>query len=174
MRKVLEETDCELTDSEQLNLSIRPTNLSNEKVITVLPSVNLEQLEKIKKLSKQLRFKLESKLCAKTTHLIVPANEDKVAPNDPAYYEALLSGMWIVSWEWIEKSAESGDLIDEEEFMVVGTRGNRNGGPEKSRTNDMKQLPRLFKGFNIFLEGQFGAPYPNHQELAKVSDFEKY
>jgi hypothetical protein len=54
--------------------------------------------------------------------------------------------------------------------LVVGTRGYRNGAPEKSVENELKQLPRLFKGFNVYLEGQFGNPYPSARDLTKVDD----
>jgi hypothetical protein len=55
--------------------------------------------------------------------------------------------------------------------QVVGTRGYLNGGPDKSRLNEMKQFPRLFKGFNVFIEGHFGKPYPSSQDVAKVFQF---
>jgi hypothetical protein len=50
----------------------------------------------------------------------------------------------------------------------VGTRGHRHGAPEKSRDNDLQRRPRLLKGFNVFLEGRFGQPYPSAQDLSKV------
>ena len=107
-----------MTDTEQVNQTFRTTNLSIPKVIAASPSISPEHTEKLKTLSKDLRFKLESKFTYKTTHLIVPSNEDKVAPDDAIYYEALLSGVWIVTWDWIEESLKAGDLIDEEEFQV--------------------------------------------------------
>ncbi len=57
------------------------------------------------------------------------------------------------------------------DFQVVGTRGYLNGGPDKSRLNELKQFPRLFKGFNVFVEGHFGKPYPSSQDVAKVFQF---
>jgi hypothetical protein len=35
----------------------------------------------------------------------------------------------------------------------------------------LKQFPRLFKGFNVFVEGHFGKPYPSSQDVAKVFQF---
>ena len=158
-----------MTDSEQLNQSIRQVNQSSLKVISPASDITQDQNKTLKNLAKPLRFKLEPKFCSKTTHLIVADSEDKIASADATYYEALLSGVFIVTWSWIEKSAESGDFIDEEDFLVFGVKGHRNGAPEKSRLNELKQLPRLFKGFNIFLEGHFGLPYPNSRDLTRVS-----
>ena len=154
-----------------MNQSIRQINQSSLRVISLSSDITQDQIKTLKNMTKQLRFKLEPKFCSKTTHLIVADSDDKIAADDATYYEALLSGVFIVTWSWIEKSSESGDFIDEEEFLVLGVKGHRNGAPEKSRLNELKQLPRLFKGFNIFLEGHFGLPYPNSRDLTKVRGF---
>ena len=149
--------------------SHRPAVAQAQKTISVSASVTPVQIERMRSLAKVLSFKLELKFSSKTTHLIVASNEDKIAPEEVVFYEALMTGVWIVTWDWMEQSARCEALIDEEEFSVVGTRGYRNGAPELSRNNELKQLPRLFKGFNVYLEGQFGPPYPSSQDLAKVS-----
>jgi hypothetical protein len=84
------------------------------------------------------------------------------------YYEALVSGKLIVTWDWLEASAEAGDWVDEEPYLVVGTEAHPSNAPEKSRLNELKHLPRLLKGFNIYVRGQMKKPYPSNDHLEKV------
>ena len=107
-----------MTDTEQCNQTFRTINPSSQKVISASPSLSREQIERLKSLAKMLHFKFEGKFSNRTTHLIVPSTDDKIAADDVVYYEALLSGVWIVTWNWIDDSSMAGDLIDEEEFQV--------------------------------------------------------
>lgn len=59
--------------------------------------------------------------------------------------------------------------MDEEEYQVRGTKSCPNGGPEKARLNSLQQLPKLFKGCNIFLLGKFSSsPYLDKQDIAEI------
>ena len=165
---MVEQTDCEMTDSELVNQTLKISTKPTQKTVSVSASITPDQVERLKALTKPLRFRFEQNVSAKTTHLIVPSSEDRIAPEETAYFEALVLGAWIVTWDWMEESAKSGDFVDEEEFLAVGTRGYRNGAPEKSRNNELLQQPKLFKGFHVFLEGNFGKPYPSAQDLTKV------
>jgi hypothetical protein len=42
-----------------------------------------------------------------------------VAPDESVYYEALLSGAWILTWDWIEASTAGGGLQDEVAFLSI-------------------------------------------------------
>jgi len=104
----------------------------------------------------------------KTTHVVFPGNVSKFATDNVLYYEALVSGRIIVTWDWIESCAEAGSWIDEEPYLVVGTETFPTNAPEKSLLNELKQLPRLLKGFNIYIRGKMKNPYPQNSSLERV------
>jgi hypothetical protein len=53
--------------------------VSSLKVLTASPSLSGEQVDQIKAAAKLLRYKFEARFSEKTTHLIVPASDDKVS-----------------------------------------------------------------------------------------------
>lgn len=174
MKRMLDETRCELTDSEQLNQSMRCQNQQLQRIlITSSQDLTFIQVEKLKTLVQKMKnhetkCDLTNSLSEKTTHFIVPQNPEKFAPENAQYYEALMAGKWILTLDWIDECHKSNSFVDEEEFLVVGTRSHPTHAPEKSRVNEVKKFPRLLKGFNFYLEGTFGHPYPSKDEIEKI------
>ena len=75
----------------------------------------------------------------------------------------------------ILESLKCGAFVDEEEFQVSGSKRCPNGGPEKSRLNTLQQLPKLFRGCNIYLKGNFKSPpYLAKNEIAEVLKVKRF
>jgi len=185
---VLESTESELTDSERLEQSMMNQTVnagaeSNAKkyVIASDSSAVVKQLEKLRPGSFGGRHQLscaEAGLSHETTHYVVSRHTYTVSsggksvmdadPAPPAYYEALLMGALIVNADWAQKCSESGSLVEETNYQIVGLARSLDGAPVKARENRMKRLPRLFDGMHIYLQGDFNNPYPQKKQLTEI------
>ena len=140
-RKIIRETESEVTDTEVLETSI--TNYANKKKVLFFVKVekNITKLkEDLKKISAD--SKITHAFTDSITHFILPKAEVS-AKAKVVFYKALLMGAWILTKEWFDKSLEAGNFIDEEEYEFKST---------AARLNSMKQSPRLFEGCHFYLQ----------------------
>ncbi|XP_049883329.1 BRCA1-associated RING domain protein 1-like [Pectinophora gossypiella] len=107
-------------------------------------------LNKLKALVKHhSNLHLETKFTKKVTHLIVDA-EDGVCQSSVDVLQGIVSSIWILSSDWINKSTEETlEPFDKYEIVGVGTK--TYNGPKNSRYNKYKQYPGVFDGCHFYL-----------------------
>lgn len=59
-----------------------------------------------------------------------------VTDRSAKYFYAVLKGIWIVSYDWLKDSGETGSWLEEEPYEIQGdVKTNYAGTPKKSRTS---------------------------------------
>lgn len=172
-RKVIDETLCDMTDSEQLETTVLlNTSRVPERFEFYAHDLNKAQMDLIQdlKISKnQLDFDLSTSLSDDVTHVIVNLSEDlRSCASDIVYYQALVTGKWIVDFSWLEESAKSEGFVTESDYVAEGCHDCRTGGPMLAKNNFLNRLPKLFDGCHIYLQGVFEKPYPSKSELSNL------
>ena len=136
----MEEAECEMTCSQLDSTISTISSISQPIVINPHPLILRDQkkMEILRKWEK--KFKTggmgDSRLCTvkletnvadlnkNLTHFIVESFDDwDVIVNyngcyTTSYYEALLMGSWIVSFDWIKSCLKEGEITDEEQYVV--------------------------------------------------------
>lgn len=126
-------------------------------------------LNKLKLLAKHHNnVSIEAKLTKKVTHMIVDA-EDGVCPSSYDILQGIVSNLWIISSDWVNKSTEE-NLEPFSKYEVTGVGTKSNNGPRNSRYNKYKQLPGIFDGCHFYLHN-FNTKYEisKHLVLNKAS-----
>ncbi|KAF7490026.1 Breast cancer type 1 susceptibility -like protein [Sarcoptes scabiei] len=135
----------------------RSSSTDTENIVVMCSGLDATQKNKLKKASTQLNFELIDKWTPRITHLVVALakntpKKDLLATRSVKYLMCLLGGKWIVSFDWITASLNSGKLVDESRFEIRGTRNCQ----EMDRPNwSRKTKIDFFKNYAIQFVGEF-------------------
>eukprot|EP01133_Synstelium_polycarpum_P007753 gene7753-9091_t len=105
--------------------------------------------------------KLVDQFSPQVTH-IVCATEDEsktISRRTLKYQLGIVTGMWLVNFDWILTSLNEGRWVEEEEFEIEGD-AHALGSPNKARQQLLFGSKRLFYGQSFYFvpEGGFEAP----------------
>ena len=82
------------------------------------------------------------------------------------YCCGVLSGAWIVSFEWVLESLAAREWVEESDFELRGDTYGA-GAPKKARIALRKGTQRLFSGLRICFAGEF--TQPSRKDLQRVA-----
>ena len=171
-RKILEDTMCEITDTEELETTVllNQSTIPDLLVLYAHSDLSPEQVKFMKDQCKSsLEFKVSSSLNEDVTHLVVQLDpEKKSCGSDPIYLQAVLMGKWIVDFHWFQASLESKEFLPETDYVAKGSHDCRTNAPTKAKENFSSRRPRLFDGCHIYLKGLFSEPYPSKSDLMSL------
>ena len=171
-RKILEDTMCEITDTEELETTVllNQSTIPDLLVLYAHSDLSPEQVKFMKDQCKSsLEFKVSSSLNEDVTHLVVQLDpEKKSCGSDPIYLQAILMGKWIVDFHWFQASLESKEFLPETDYVAKGSHDCRTNAPTKAKENFSSRRPRLFDGCHIYLKGLFSEPYPSKADLMSL------
>ncbi|XP_036612013.1 BRCA1-associated RING domain protein 1 [Trichosurus vulpecula] len=109
----------------------------------------------------QLATVLKAKKChefnSTVTHIIVPGD---TVQRTMKCILGIISGCWILKFDWVKASLESRMCELEEKYEMPG-------GPQRSRLNREQLLPKLFDGCYFYFEGTF--KHHSKDELIKLA-----
>ncbi|NXD80955.1 BARD1 protein, partial [Halcyon senegalensis] len=104
---------------------------------------------KQQKLLNQLATVLKAQRCiefnSRVTHLVIP---DVPMPSTIKCLMAVLTGCWVLKFEWVRACLQSAVREQEEKYEVQG-------GPQRGRLNREQLLPKLFDGCYFYFLGSF-------------------
>ncbi|XP_066178535.1 BRCA1-associated RING domain protein 1 [Sylvia atricapilla] len=110
--------------------------------------------EKQQKLLNKLATVLKAQRCtefnSRVTHLVVP---NVPMPSTVKCMMAVLTGCWVLRFEWVQACLQSSVREQEEKYEVQG-------GPRRGRLNREQLLPKLFDGCYFYFLG----PFKQHQK----------
>ncbi|XP_036898028.1 BRCA1-associated RING domain protein 1, partial [Sturnira hondurensis] len=104
-----------------------------------------EQQKKLSDLAAILKVKKCAEFDSTVTHVIVPGD---TVQSTLKCMLGILSGCWVLKFEWVNACLQSREWEQEEEFEVPG-------GPQRSRINREQLLPKLFDGCYFYFGGIF-------------------
>ncbi|KFQ26210.1 PREDICTED: BRCA1-associated RING domain protein 1, partial [Merops nubicus] len=108
------------------NLSSKQQNLLN-KLVTVLKAQRCTEFN------------------SRVTHLVIP---DVPMPSTVKCMMAVLTGCWVLRFEWVQTCLQTGIREQEEKYEIQG-------GPQRGRLNREQLLPKLFDGCYFYFLGSF-------------------
>ncbi|XP_023786180.1 BRCA1-associated RING domain protein 1 [Cyanistes caeruleus] len=113
-------------------------------------SLGAEQEKLLSKLAAVLKAQRCTEFNSRVTHLIIP---DVPMPTTVKCMMAVLTGCWVLKFEWVRACLRSSVREQEEKYEVQG-------GPRRGRLNREQLLPKLFDGCYFYFLG----PFKKHQK----------
>ncbi|XP_022096820.1 BRCA1-associated RING domain protein 1-like [Acanthaster planci] len=103
------------------------------------------------------------------THLVASCNRDNLCMRTMKYLNAILAGVWIVSFNWAVECLKTKSRAAECKFEVKGTITlPSSSGAQKGRKNAEHQLPGLLDGCHFYLHSTFSPPTPSRAEIVQL------
>ncbi|NWV41075.1 BARD1 protein, partial [Grantiella picta] len=113
-------------------------------------SLSAEQQKLLNKLAAVLKAQRCTEFNSRVTHLVIP---DAPMPSTVKCMMAVLTGCWVLKFEWVQACLQSSVREQEEKYEVQG-------GPQRGRLNREQLLPKLFDGCYFYFLG----PFKRHQK----------
>ncbi|NXC98257.1 BARD1 protein, partial [Certhia familiaris] len=113
-------------------------------------NLSAEQKKLLNKLATVLKAQRCTEFNSRVTHLVIPGVP---MPTTVKCMMAVLTGCWVLKFEWVQACLQSSAREQEEEYEVQG-------GPRRGRLNQEQLLPKLFDGCYFYFLG----PFKQHQK----------
>ncbi|NXP83602.1 BARD1 protein, partial [Passerina amoena] len=113
-------------------------------------NLSVEQQKLLNKLAAVLKAQRCTEFNSRVTHLVIP---DVPMPTTVKCMMAVLTGCWVLKFEWVQACLQSSAREQEEKYEVQG-------GPRRGRLNREQLLPKLFDGCYFYFLG----PFKQHQK----------
>ncbi|NXC01694.1 BARD1 protein, partial [Orthonyx spaldingii] len=108
-------------------------------------NLSAEQQKLLNKLAAVLKAQRCTEFNSRVTHLVIP---DVPMPSTVKCMMAVLTGCWVLRFEWVQACLQSSVREQEEKYEV-------RGGPQRGRLNREQLLPKLFDGCYFYFLGSF-------------------
>ncbi|GFS66207.1 BRCA1-associated RING domain protein 1 [Trichonephila inaurata madagascariensis] len=145
----------------------KPTK--NDKLVILCSNIDEKQKEKLQKCAQMLKADIVDEFKSEVTHVITSCDNMGNCTRTMKILLGILTGKWVMNFQWIEVCLEYKQKVDEEVFEVQGTRNQSNTqGPKRGRKNYEQKCPPLFDGFFFYLHGTFAAPTPTREDLSNL------
>ncbi|NWW31738.1 BARD1 protein, partial [Panurus biarmicus] len=113
-------------------------------------NLSAEQQKLLNKLATVLKAQRCTEFNSRVTHLVIP---NVPMPTTVKCMMAVLTGCWVLKFEWVQACLRSSAREQEEKYEVPG-------GPRRGRLNREQLLPKLFDGCYFYFLG----PFKQHQK----------
>ncbi|NXP17301.1 BARD1 protein, partial [Scytalopus superciliaris] len=108
-------------------------------------SLSAEQQKLLNQLAAVLKARRCTEFNSGVTHLVIP---DAPMPRTVKCMMAVLTGCWVLKFEWVQACLQSSAREEEEKYEIQG-------GPQRGRLNREQLLPKLFDGCYFYFLGSF-------------------
>ncbi|KFV67643.1 BRCA1-associated RING domain protein 1, partial [Dryobates pubescens] len=125
--------------------SLSPSQPRDGPVGILGSSLSLKQQKLLNKLATVLKAQKHTEFNSRVTHLIIP---DVPMPSTVKCMMAVLTGCWVLKFEWVQACLQTTVREQEEKYEIQG-------GPQRGRLNREQLLPKLFDGCYFYFLGSF-------------------
>ncbi|NXS98986.1 BARD1 protein, partial [Jacana jacana] len=125
--------------------TLSPSQQRDGPLVILGSNLSLEQQKLLMKLAGVLKAQRCTEFNSKVTHLVIP---DAPMPSTVKCMMAVLTGCWVLKFEWVQACLQTSTREQEEKYEVQG-------GPQKGRLNREQLLPKLFDGCYFYFMGSF-------------------
>ncbi|XP_061204034.1 BRCA1-associated RING domain protein 1 [Neopsephotus bourkii] len=108
-------------------------------------NLSVEQQKQLNKLTTVLKARKCTDFNSRVTHLVIP---DVPMPKTVKCMMAILTGCWVLKFEWVRACLRTTVREQEEKYEIQG-------GPQRGRLNREHLLPKLFDGCYFYFLGSF-------------------
>lgn len=100
----------------------------------------------------ELDISVSTKFDDTVTHLLTEVDENGFCKRKTKYLQALLKGIWVVSFDWLVEIHKTKHWVDEIKFEVLGDRTSAKAGiPSKARNHSFSQNYITMKNLKFYL-----------------------
>ncbi|KAM7448499.1 BRCA1-associated RING domain protein 1 [Porites harrisoni] len=145
--------------------------LQDSPKVLLATGLSSGQKTKLQRCSQILNAKIVNEFSLSVTHIVTATNSKGVCPRTIKYLNGVVTGKWIVNYDWIEKCLRRKSWIDETAYEITGTNDAAVEAPKRARINSVKQLPALFDGCQFYFYGEFCPPHPAKEDLIQMVKF---
>ncbi|XP_068670016.1 BRCA1-associated RING domain protein 1-like isoform X2 [Montipora foliosa] len=168
MRTVLSTSSFKVDDSQGWAQGlIGKFSLDSPKVL-LGTGLSPEQKANLQTCAVTLNAEIVNEFSLLVTHIITAANAKGICQRTIKYLNGVLTGKWIVSYDWVVNCLRRKTWVDESPYEVKGTDDAAVDAPKKARINAVKQRPSLFDGCEFFFYGDFHRPHPAKEDLIQM------
>ncbi|KAJ7402932.1 BRCA1-associated RING domain protein 1 [Pitangus sulphuratus] len=125
--------------------ALSPSQPRNGPLGLLGSSLSAEQQKLLNKLAAVLKARRCTEFNSGVTHLVIP---DVPMPSTVKCMMAVLSGCWVLKFEWVRACLQTSAREQEEKYEIQG-------GPQRGRLNREQLLPKLFDGCYFYFLGSF-------------------
>ncbi|XP_007501849.1 BRCA1-associated RING domain protein 1 [Monodelphis domestica] len=149
--------ESEIYEIGQCSKSLNTSYRRDDPLVLLSSGLTSDQQKLLSKLSAVLKAKKCTEFNSMVTHIIVPGD---TAQRTMKCILGIISGCWILKFDWVKACLESRMCEPEEKYEILG-------GPQRSRLNREQLLPKLFDGCYFYFEGIF--KHHSKDELVKLA-----
>ncbi|MGH0132561.1 UNVERIFIED_CONTAM: hypothetical protein FKN15_067947 [Acipenser sinensis] len=128
--------------------SLSKTPVSQRRSVLLSSGLTRAQQSKVNKLATLLKAGKSDAFNNSVTHIIISGDD---MPCTMKCLLGVLTGCWILKFQWVTACLEAGEQAPEQEYEV-------DEGPRRGRLNREQLLPRLFDGCHFYFLGCFKKP----------------
>ncbi|XP_041118782.1 BRCA1-associated RING domain protein 1 [Polyodon spathula] len=128
--------------------SLGKAPVSQRRSVLLSSGLTGAQQSKVNKLATLLNVGKSDTFNNSVTHIIISGDH---MPCSMKCLLGVLTGCWILKFQWVTACLEAGEQVPEQEYEVAE-------GPRRGRLNQEQMLPRLFDGCHFYFLGCFKKP----------------
>ncbi|NXI36276.1 BARD1 protein, partial [Galbula dea] len=125
--------------------ALSPSQPRHGPLVILGSSLSSEQQKLLNKLATVLKAQRCAEFNSRVTHLVIP---DVPMPSTVNCMMAILTGCWVLKFEWVQACLQTTVREQEEKYEIQG-------GPQRARLNKEQLLPKLFDGCYFYFLGSF-------------------
>ena len=144
-----------------------------KKLCLIGSNLNGDTKKKLDLAAKVLGADVVTEFTHEVTHLITTLDDNRYSRRTIKYCIGVVSGVWIVGVDWIEKVISSNSHIDELEYCALGDSNVKYDSCKVARERLANGDTRLFSGYRFYFMGKFDpkAKNPTKKELTELVEF---
>ncbi|KAM6398059.1 BRCA1-associated RING domain protein 1 isoform 1-T1 [Pluvialis apricaria] len=129
----------------QRSEALSPSQQRDGPLVILGSNLSSEQQKLLIKLATVLKAQRCTEFNSRVTHLVIP---DVPMPSTVKCMMAVLTGCWVLKFEWVQACLQTTVREQEEKYEIQG-------GPQRGRLNREHLLPKLFDGCYFYFLGSF-------------------
>jgi len=144
------------------------SQVPKEAFVFLATGLTETKMRSMKQIIDELGGVLVKQFSRSVTHIVTCADEKGCTRRTLKYLYGIVTGKWIVGFDWLLDSLKMKKFISPGPYEI---RGDLNGmlGPTKGRESykveKQNSTTQLFNGITIYIHGEFQAPDPTKSDL---------
>ncbi|NXN53663.1 BARD1 protein, partial [Rynchops niger] len=125
--------------------ALSPSQQTDGPLVLLGSNLSSKQQKSLITLATVLKARRCTEFNSRVTHLVIP---DAPMPSTVKCMMAVLTGCWVLKFEWVRACLQTTAREQEEKYEIQG-------GPQRGRLNREQLLPKLFDGCYFYFMGSF-------------------
>lgn len=138
-------------------------------IVIIATSITEKEIKKLDKFAKKFNAKIVNEFSDEITHLVTLEAKPNLTTRTLKYLKSLLTHKWLLKFDWIQDSLNNNELVDEDEYELLGITKQADidlGAPKRSR----EKQTMLFENKKFLIDGKFksGLSKKDYEDLITI------